>query len=320
VTEPRSVSTSKIIRTVLAAWLILGAGQARSETKDAAQRLGYPPGTKLLILHADDLAVSHSVDQATFAALDRKAVSAASIMIPCPWLTEVAAYAKAHPGADLGLHLTLNSEWKTYRWGPVTPRAQVPSLLDPDGYLEPHFPGEPGTYEVIKHAKPDEVEREIRAQVERAEQMGIHPTHLDSHVGALYSRPELFAVLLKVAHEYHLPFRANPAMYAQLHMAPADQDIITGAFVAPTKGVAAGDWKASYLRALSAVKPGLTEMVFHLGYDDAELQAISVGHADFGAAWRQRDFDVVTSPEFKRALAENQIDVIGWKEVKRQLK
>lgn len=304
---------------ILVALLALWTGQAQSQTKNVARRLGYPSGTKLLILHADDLAVSHSVDQASFAALDQKAVSAASIMIPCPWLTEVAAYAKAHPDADLGLHLTLNSECKTYRWGPVTARDRVPSLLDPDGYFEPHFPGEPGGYEVIKHAKPDEVELEIRAQIERAAQMGIHPTHLDSHVGALYWRPELFAVLLKVAHEYHLPFRRNPAMYAQLHMTLSARDIITDAFLAPTKAVAAQNWRESYLRALTAVKPGLTEMVFHLGYDDAELQAITVGHADFGAAWRQRDFDVATSPEFKRALAENHITVIGWKEVKRRL-
>src|ERR1700692_1246271 len=104
-----------------------------AQTKTIAERLGYPPDSKLLILHADDLAVAHSEDAASFDALDRGAATSASIMIPCPWLTEVAAYAKAHPDADLGLHLTLTSEWSTYRWGSVAPSNQVSSLLDPPG-------------------------------------------------------------------------------------------------------------------------------------------------------------------------------------------
>jgi chitin disaccharide deacetylase len=85
--------------------------------KTTAERLGYPADSKLLIIHADDLAVAHSVDNASFAALDSGAVTSASVMVPCPWLTEVAAFAQSHPDADLGLHLTLTSEWKTYRWG-----------------------------------------------------------------------------------------------------------------------------------------------------------------------------------------------------------
>ena len=101
---------------------------ALAQTKNAAEQLGYPADTKLLIVHADDLAVSHSQDRASFAALDRHAASAASIMVPCPWLTEVAEYAKAHPGADLGLHLTLTSEWQSYRWGPVASLNEVPGL------------------------------------------------------------------------------------------------------------------------------------------------------------------------------------------------
>jgi hypothetical protein len=93
-----------------------------AQTRSVAERLGYPADSKLLIIHGDDLAVAHSEDAASFDALDKQAVTSASIMIPCPWLTEVADYAKAHPDADLGLHLTLTSEWKTYRWGPVESR------------------------------------------------------------------------------------------------------------------------------------------------------------------------------------------------------
>ncbi len=187
---------------------------AFAQTKTIAERLGYPRDAKLLIIHADDLAVAHSEDAASFDALDQNAVTSASIMIPCPWLTEVAAYAKAHPDADLGLHLTLTSEWSTYRWGPVASKNTVPSLLDPSGYLWPDAP------EGVHSLKADDAEREIRAQVERAIAMGIHPTHLDSHMGVLFSRPDLFAVYVKVAREYKLPFLAflGPNTAARTHI------------------------------------------------------------------------------------------------------
>src|SRR5580692_3263997 len=155
------------------ALLCFAAANTQAQTKTVAERLGYPADAKLLIVHADDLAVAHSVDAASFDALDKGAVSSASIMIPCPWLTEVATYAKAHPDADLGLHLTLSSEWATYRWGSVASRDTVPTLFDPSGYLWSNVP------DAITHLKPEEVEREIRAQIERALAMGIHPTHLD---------------------------------------------------------------------------------------------------------------------------------------------
>jgi hypothetical protein len=147
-------------------------------------RLGYPRDAKLLILNADDLALSHSEDVASFAALDQKLITSATVMVPCPWFTEVAAYAKAHPEADLGLHLTLTAEWETYRWGPIASRALVPNLIGPDGNFYA------STEEVAKHAKLDEVETEIRAQIERAKGMGLEPTHLDAHMHALYVTPE----------------------------------------------------------------------------------------------------------------------------------
>jgi hypothetical protein len=164
-------------------------------------RLGYPANAKLVILNADDLAVSHSEDVASFAALDNKFITSATVMVPCPWFTEVAAYVKAHPGVDIGLHLTFTSEWQSYRWGPVSPRALVPSLVGPDGYFYPN------AQEFAKHAKLDEVELEIRAQMERALAMGLEPSHLDAHMHSLYVTPDLFRVMLKVAHEYKLPMR-----------------------------------------------------------------------------------------------------------------
>lgn len=300
------------LSTVILAIVFLVA-HSPAQTKSLAERLGYPAESKLLILHADDLAVAHSEDAASFDALDRKAISSASIMIPCPWLTEVADYAKAHPDADLGLHLTLTSEWKTYRWGPVSAKDQVTSLIDPSGYL--WIEGAPA----LQHIKADEAERELRAQVERALAMGIHPTHLDSHMGVLFGRPDLFAVYLKVAHEYKLPFLATldpnapPAMLSQL----SDKDIFPNAIVIAGQNLAASEWKNFYFNAIKNLKPGLTEIIVHLGHDNAELQAVTVDHADYGAAWRQRDYDLITSPEFKKALEENHIIVIHWSDIKK---
>src|SRR5580765_1490190 len=171
-----------------------------AQTKTIAERLGHPRDSKLLIIHADDLAAPHSINVASFDALDKGTISSASIMVPTPWITEVAAYAKVHPNADLGLHLTLTSEWETYRWGSVSPSDEVPSLLDPDGT----FPNDEA--KVAARAKPAEAEREIRAQIERALALGIRPTHLDSHMGALFTTPDLLATYVKVAREYHLPF------------------------------------------------------------------------------------------------------------------
>src|SRR6266550_7083617 len=114
---------------------VLLVGDLSAQSKNIAERLGHPADSKLLIVHADDLAVAHSVNSASFDALEKNAVTSASILVPCPWLTEVAEYAKAHPEADLGLHLALTSEWKTYRWGPVESKDKVPTLLDPSGTL-----------------------------------------------------------------------------------------------------------------------------------------------------------------------------------------
>src|SRR3954469_10710580 len=112
---------------------VLVASTLQSQTRTVAERLGYPANSKLLIIHADDLGAAHSADAASFDALDKGAITSASIMMPTPWVTEVAAYARSHPNADLGLHLTLTSEWHTYRWAGVASTDKVPSLLDSAG-------------------------------------------------------------------------------------------------------------------------------------------------------------------------------------------
>ncbi len=284
-----------------------------AQTRTVAERLGYPADSKLLIIHADDLGVAHSVDAASFDALDRGAISSASVMMPCPWITEVAVYARAHPDADIGLHLTLTSEWQTYRWGTVESRDRVSSLLDSAGTMHNE------ARLVAAKVQPLEAEREIRAQIERARSLGIHPTHLDSHMGSLFATPELFAVYVKVAREYRLPFLAvrGTDRGAGLQGLLSDKDIVLDAVVMASPDVRHERWSDFYLKAIRELKPGLTEMIVHLGYDDAELKAVTVDHEPYGSAWRQRDYDVVTSPEFKKALQDNHVIVVRWKDLQK---
>ncbi|HZU27180.1 MAG TPA: polysaccharide deacetylase family protein [Bryobacteraceae bacterium] len=277
--------------------------------RDGAEQLGYPPGTKALIIHADDLAVAHAVDRASFAALEQRAATAASIMVPCPWLTEVAAWWKDHSGADLGLHLTLTAEWKNYRWGPLAP--DVPGLLDPNGYLWPEVAP------VTEHASPEEVEREIRAQIERALKVGLRPTHLDSHMGTLFV-PKYFATYVKVAREYKIPFFAPrvPNAPEAMRRLLQDTDIEPDALTPMPDNVMPEDWMAHYRKVIKSLKPGLTEMIVHLGYDNEELRAITEDHPAYGSAWRQHDFDTITSDDFKHLLESEHVKLVGWKEIR----
>jgi hypothetical protein len=294
-------------------FLIFATGSAGAQSKTVAERLGYPADAKLLIVHADDLAVAHSEDTASFDALDKNAVTSASIMVPCAWLTEVASYAKEHQDADLGLHLTLTSEWKVDRWGPVESKDKVTSLLDPSGYLWPE------TLPAARNLKPEETEREIRAQIEHAIALGIHPTHLDSHMGVLFAKPELFAVYVKVAHEYKLPFLAVrlPNAPAQLLSLLSEKDVIPDSVIMANPTVHANEWRDFYVNAVKNLKPGLTEIIVHLGHDDAELQAVMVDHPDYGSAWRQRDYEAVSSAEFKKAIEDNHVVLVKWKDLKK---
>jgi predicted glycoside hydrolase/deacetylase ChbG (UPF0249 family) len=291
---------------------LLVASTLPAQTRTIAERLGHPANSKLLILHADDLGVAHSENAASLDALDKGVINSASIMIPTPWVTEVAEYAKAHPNADLGLHLTLTSEWATYRWGSTAPRDQVPSLHDPDGTLPRD------TRTVVTRAKLDEVEKELRAQIDRAYAIGIRPTHVDSHMGALFNSPELMATYVKVARSYKLPFLASIASPR-----PGTMSVVTKADVVPDTVIIADEsvptdrWKQFYLDAVNGLKPGLTELIVHLGYDDSELRAVTVNHDAYGAAWRQRDYDVLNSAEFKKALKDNNVVLVTWKELGR---
>ena len=291
--------------------LVFVVSSLSAQTKTVAERLGYPRDAKLLIIHADDLGFTHSANAASFDALDNGAVSSASIMMPTPWVTEVGAYARAHPDADLGLHLTLTSEWDTYRWGSVESKDKVPSLLDADGT----FPNNDSV--VAVRAKQEEIERELRAQIQKAIALGIHPTHLDSHMGSLFTTPAVLATYIKIAHEYHLPFLAPRENIFGPPMPIGPNDIPLDALIQAFPSVTPEKWKDFYLNVIANLKPGLNEIIVHLGHDDAELRAVTVNHEPWGSAWRQRDYEVVNSPEFKKALKDNNVILIKWRDLQK---
>src|SRR6478736_2913140 len=178
------------VRVLLLGFVLSTVPVAGSQT--LAERLGYPPGTKLIIVHADDLGETHAVNAAAIKSLEAGSVNSASLMVPCPWFPEIADYAKTHPSGDFGLHLTLTSERVYYRWGPVAPADKVPSLLDKDGYFH-------HDWEHNQHVNAQDAEVELRAQIERASAMGVRPTHLDSHQYRLIMYGQgLFEAMLRV--------------------------------------------------------------------------------------------------------------------------
>ena len=306
---------SRLRRALSVLFVLIGIGgrPLPAQMKDLAQKLGYPADAKLLIIQADDVGVYHAADIASFTALNQGAVTCGTVMMTSPWLTEVAQFAKQHRDTCLGVHLVLCSEYETYRWGPVAPRDQVPSLLDPSGYLWAH-----GT-DAVSHAKPEEIERELRAQMDRALQMGFEPDFVDSHQRALFSNQQLFEIYRRVAHDYKLPFligrdRATGGRYVSLL---SDRDVAVDSVIVIPSTTPPQDWMGFYTRAVKALKPGIHQLYVHLTFDNDEAEAVSVDHTAYGAAWRQRDFNVMTSPEFKKALEDNRVTLITWKEIKR---
>jgi predicted glycoside hydrolase/deacetylase ChbG (UPF0249 family) len=279
-------------------------------------RLGYSSGTKLMIVHADDLGETHAVNAASITALEGGAINSASLMVPCPWFPEIADYVRSHPTSDFGLHLTLTSERVYYRWGPVAPVDKVPSLVDKNGYLY-------HDWDEQQHVNAPEVELELRAQIERALAMGIHPTHLDSHQYRLImSGKELFDVMLRVAHSYKLPIFVTRdwfAKYPYLRESLGPEDIVLDHTVTIEPEVPPERWAEFYRTALKNLKPGVTEFVIHPGFDDDELRAATRERSTWGSAWRQRDYNFFTSAEFREILVHENIKLITWRELARRV-
>jgi chitin disaccharide deacetylase len=320
----RTMNATAICRTVLTASSLFGCAMAlfgaialaQSPPQTLAQKLGYPSDQKLLIVHADDLGMTHSVNAASIQALESGAINSASLMVPCPWFPEIADYARNHPDADFGLHLTLTSERIYVRWGPVASRDKVQSLIDPFGYFFHDWT--PKT-----RIDPKEVEVELRAQIERAYAMGLHPTHLDSHQYRLFENGrDLFGAALKVAHDYKLPLFVSRDWFTDhpyLEPALEPKDLVIDHTVTIAPGIPPEKWADFYRVALQNLQPGVTEFIIHLAFDNDEMRAATRERDTWGAAWRQHDFDFFTSAEFRKLAAEHKVKLITWRELSRPI-
>ncbi|HEX8352256.1 MAG TPA: ChbG/HpnK family deacetylase, partial [Pyrinomonadaceae bacterium] len=161
---------------------------------------------------------------------------------------------------------------------------------------------------------------EIRAQIERARAFGIRPTHLDSHMRALYTTRPLFEMFLRVARDNGLPALVSREWFAEAPFLPAalgPDGVVVDRLVDVNPSVAPGRWAAFYTDLIKNLRPGVTQLIVHLAYDDEEMRAVTLGHEDWGAAWRQRDFDFVTSDAFRRLLKEHDVRLVTWREIGR---
>lgn len=282
------------------------------------ERLGYPKNAKLLIIHGDDLGVSHSENEATTAAMEKGSVSSASIMVPCPWLSEIAAYANSHPKADLGLHLTLTSEWKYYKWSPVAGSSEVPGLVNKSGYL---FSSVDSVY---KQATLKEVEKELRAQILRARQSGIDFTHFDSHMGTLFGNADYLKLFVRLGKEFKVPVLllrsgSGSAFSVHLDSLSSGQDVMADRIYTASPADFKNGMENFYSKTLNSLQPGLNILIIHVAYDDKEMQAITMDHPEWGAAWRQADYNFFTSDNCRKILKDQDIHVITWREIRDKL-
>ncbi len=309
------IHTSQLYVFVL--FLVFGMTALEKQSKTVAERLGFPAKAKLLIIHADDIGMSHSANTASFDALEKGIVTSGSVMVPCPWFLEVADYARNHPDVDIGLHLTHTSEWKDYRWRPLAVASLVPGLIDSQGYMHRNVGG------VLGSANAEEIGAEIRAQIEFALKNGMKPTHLDSHMGTLYAKKEFFEVAVKLAEEYDIPFMLFH-LTPEIRKRAGDSQLYPQSFVdmMDARGVpmldalysihdtAVEESEAFYKNVIKNLKPGVSEIIIHLASPSPEIEAITNSH-------RQRIMDhrVFTDPEMREFIHDQGVHLIGWKDL-----
>ena len=253
--------------------------------KTLAEQLGYAADAKLLIVHADDIGLAQSVNDASSKAFASGGITSGSIMVPCPWFVDFAEHFKQHPDLDVGIHITLTAEWDYYKFGGILPSTEIPSLLDKNGYFYPT------TQEVGLHADPVEAEKEIRAQIDKAIAYGIKPTHLDTHMGSVLAKPELVEIYMRLSKEYDIPVFAPRMMLMGMpeearEMIKQEYVLVDRMFMLNAEGPDAS-WEEEYGKMIEQVGPGLNVMIVHLAHDNAEMQAVAVNHPAFGATWRE---------------------------------
>ena len=297
--------------------LLFACFQLHSQT--IAEKLGHEKDAKLLMVHADDLGSARSVNLASIAGLENGSISSGSVMVPCPWFADIARYAAEHDGMhDLGIHLTVTCEWDFYKWGPTT-RESVPSLVDSNGYFYQDCAS------FAANLNMQELEIELRAQIDKALSYGFNPTHLDTHMGCLfYTKPEVMGLYLALGKEYGIPvFVAKQAVaLAPDLLAPyvTMEDVIWDAVHSAGTEDFDQDMEAYYRKTLREIQPGLSMIIIHPGFDNQELQGVCEGYPYWGSRWRQIDADFFSGIICRKILAEENIKLVTWKEVAEAIK
>ena len=285
-----------------------------------AEKLGFPRNKKVLLLHMDDLGMCKEANDAGMFYIENDYILSGAVMMPCEFAEPMVEWAKNVPKADVGVHLTLTSEWKTWRWGPLAEPGKVPGLVDPDGKLWR------SVQQVVMNASPEEVETEIRAQIEKMLALGYNPTHIDTHMGTLYGSPEFLRVFLKVAEEYKIPANAidlsNPkvAGFYKAEGYPVSQEVIdmlTGYnlprldnFGSVPKGNTYEEVKQNFFKLVNSLDAGITEIIFHPSFETENLKTIT-------GSWQQRvwEAEMFADPEVIGFLKDNDIVLTTWREV-----
>jgi hypothetical protein len=295
---------------------------ASAEEKTYAEKLGWPAGARVVIFHVDDAGMSHDSNVGAFEAIEKGVATSTSVMFPCPWVVECARYAKDHPDVDMGIHCTLTSEWGIYRWGPVAGKKAVPGLTDSEGCLW-HDPED-----AASHATPDEVEVELRAQLDRCLTLGMKPTHLDTHMGTVYQTPEFLERYIKIGAENGIPVmvpgghayflaKESPEMAPMIRPLgekvwalglPVLDDLHTGYGCDSPK-----DKKAQILAFLHDVKPGVTQFIVHCTRSSESFKYIAGS-----GPMRLAELEALTSPEVKKAVQDEKIILTNWRELKQR--
>ena len=279
-------------------------------------KLGHPEGAKLLMIHADDAGLCHSENLATLQSMLHGSVNSCSVMVPCPWFNEMAAMLLDHPNLDYGVHLTLTCEWKNYKFGPVLPARDVPSLVDENGF----FHAKRAAF--LKQADPTHVRNELRAQIERALSFGLKPSHLDSHMYTLGTSKEFLELYIELGEEYELPVFLNRELVLNICGLDIDESIDKESYRVPHIYLGnfelfqQGKLEEFYRRTLENLKPGLNIVLIHPAYNDREMQAVAIDHPNFGAEWRQIDLDFFTSEACREIIEREGAKLVSWTDLK----
>ena len=306
----------------------------QAQDSSYAEKLGFPKNARVIILHMDDAGMSYSSDRGIEKVFSKGIANSTSVMMPCPWVPQMVRYIKENPGTDAGLHLTLTSEWQDYRWGPVAGAAVVPGLVDSTGNLWPDVP------DVVLHATAEEVDKEIRAQLARAEKMDFHPTHLDSHMGTLFGSSDFMMKYIQLGIEKQIPVMfpgGNDAMI-QDQMKIPDAALVqfqqvgkmiwnAGLPVLDDLHNYSYDWKvpagmktddaslckwrvALYEKTLQKMKPGVAMVIMHCT-DPTEVFSEITDSGDI----RKADMLAMLDPGFKKFLHDNGFILTTWREL-----